>query len=54
MWQPGPPAAPREPVAEAREARRSFMAPILMVVLVSAGLLYGMVAVGAALWAWMR
>ena len=48
VWQAGPPPPPP------RWAQRSFFAPILGVVAISALLLYGVLALGGALWAWLR
>lgn len=48
VWQPRPPGS------EPRWALRSFFAPILRVVVISALLLYGLLALGTALWAWLR
>ena len=43
VWQPGP-------VPPTRWAQRSIFAPILLVVLISAGLVYGALALAGLAW----
>ena len=47
VWQPGAPGRPRW-------AHRSFFAPILAVVALSAAMLYGLLTLGVLAWRWLR
>lgn len=47
VWQPSP-------IPEPRWAHRSFFAPIVLVVAISAALVYGAVLLLGGLWAWLR